>query len=51
MATAYKHVGRVIKTKKKCAVAYRVTEIPEHCLIALTESLDAGEHDPINEFN
>ena len=27
MATAYKHVGRVIKTKKKCAVAYRV--VPE----------------------
>ncbi len=48
MATAYKHVGRVIKTKKKCAVAYRVLPgDPEHCLIALTESLDAGEHDAL----
>lgn len=45
---ALKHIGRVIKTKKKCAVAYRV--IPgdiDNCLIVLTESLDAGEHDAL----
>jgi hypothetical protein len=45
---ALKHVGRVIKTKKKCAVAYRVVPgDPNNCLIVMTESLDAGEHDTL----
>ena len=45
---AFKHVGRVIKTKKKCAVAYRVVPgDPNNCLVVLTESLDAGEHDTL----
>ena len=45
---ALKHVGRIIKTKKKCAVAYRVIPgDPTHALVALTESLDAGEHDAL----
>ena len=45
---AFKHVGRVIKTKKKCAVAYRVVPgDPNNCLVVMTESLDAGEHDTL----
>lgn len=45
---ALKHVGRVIKTKKKCCVVYRVLPgDPDNCLIVLTESLDAGEHDTL----
>lgn len=43
-----KHVGRIIKTRKKCVVAYRV--IPgesDHALIVLTENLMAEEHDAL----
>jgi hypothetical protein len=45
---ALKHVGRVMKTKKKCAVAYRV--LPgdaDNCLVVFTESLDAADHDTL----
>lgn len=45
---ALKHVGRIIKTKKKCAIAFRVVPgDPDNCLIVMTESLDAGEHDSL----
>ena len=45
---ALKHVGRVTKTKKKCAVAYRV--LPgdhDNCLVVFTEALDAADHDTL----
>jgi hypothetical protein len=43
-----KHVGRIIKTKKKCGVVYRVVPgEPESCVIVLTESLDAADHDSL----
>jgi len=43
-----KHVGRIIKTKKKCGVVYRVVPgDPESCVIVLTESLDAADHDSL----
>jgi len=45
---ALKHVGRVIKTKKKLAVAYRVLPgDPNNCLVCFTESLDAADHDSL----
>jgi len=45
---ALKHVGRVTKTKKKCAVAYRVLPgDPDNCLVVFTESLDAADHDSL----
>ena len=43
-----KHVGRVSKTKKKCGVVYRVVPgEPENCVIVLTESLEAADHDSL----
>ena len=43
-----KHVGRIIKSRKKCVVAYRVLpNDPEHCLVVLTENLMADEHDAL----
>jgi len=45
---ALKHIGRVTKTKKKCAVAYRVLPgDPDNCLVVFTESLDAADHDTL----
>ena len=45
---ALKHVGRVAKTQKKCAVVYRVVPgEPNHAVIVLTESLMAEEHDAL----
>ena len=45
---ALKHVGRVTKTKKKCAVAYRVLPgDPDNCLVVFTEALDAADHDTL----
>ena len=45
---ALKHIGRVTKTKKKCAVAYRVLPgEPDNCLVVFTESLDAADHDSL----
>lgn len=41
-----KHVGRIIKTKKKCGVVYRVVPgEPDSCVVVMTESLDAADHD------
>ena len=43
-----KHVGRIIKSRKKCVVAYRVLpNDPDHCLIVMTENLMADEHDAL----
>jgi hypothetical protein len=43
-----KHVGRIIKTKKKCGVVYRVVPgEPENCVVVMTESLDAADHDSL----
>lgn len=43
-----KHVGRTVKQKRKCIVAYRVIpNDPEHCLVVYTESLDADMHDTL----
>ena len=43
-----KHVGRIAKTKKKCGVVYRVVPgEPENCVIVLTESLEAADHDSL----
>lgn len=45
---ALKHVGRIIKTKKKCCVVYRVVPgKPDTCVIVPTESLSADEHDTL----
>ena len=45
---ALKHVGRVTKTKKKCAVAYRVLPgDPDNCLVVFTEALDSADHDTL----
>lgn len=45
---ALKHVGRVKQTKKKAIVAYRVVpNEPENCIVVLTESLMAEEHDAL----
>lgn len=45
---ALKHVGRVKQTKKKVIVAYRVVpKEPESCIVVLTESLMADEHDAL----
>ena len=48
-----KHVGRIAKTKKKCGVVYRVVPgEPESCVVVMTESLDAADHDSfINLIN
>lgn len=48
-----KHVGRIAKTKKKCGVVYRVVPgEPESCVVVLTESLEAADHDSfINLIN
>lgn len=48
-----KHVGRIAKTKKKCGVVYRVVPgEPESCVVVLTESLGAADHDSfINLIN
>jgi len=45
---ALKHVGRIIDTKKKCAVVYRVVPgEPNSAVIVMTESLAAEEHDSL----
>jgi len=43
-----KHVGRLVKSKRRVVVAYRV--IPgdaDHCIVIATESLTADEHDSL----
>jgi hypothetical protein len=43
---AIKHIGRLVRTQGKVAVAYRVLPgDPDNCLIVKTESLDADQHD------
>jgi hypothetical protein len=43
-----KHVGRIIKTKKKCGIVYRVVPgEPENCVVVMTESLEAADHDSL----
>ena len=43
-----KHVGRIAKTKKKCGVVYRVVPgEPENCVVVMTESLEAADHDSL----
>lgn len=43
-----KHIGRIKKTQKKCAVAYRVVPgTSDECVIVPTESLNADEHDSL----
>ena len=45
---ALKHIGRVAKTKKKCAVVYRVVPgASDKCVIVGTETLMAEEHDAL----
>ena len=47
MATNTKHVGRTTNNRK-CVVAYRVIpEDPDNCLVIMTESLEAAEHDAL----
>ena len=47
MATL-KHVGRIKNNQKKCCVVYRVLPgDPNNCLIVMTQSLDAAEHDAL----
>ena len=43
-----KHVGRVKSNQKRVVVAYRVVPgEPESCLVVMTESLTADEHDAL----
>jgi translation elongation factor EF-1beta len=43
-----KHIGRMIKTKRKVVVAYRVVpDDPENCIVVTTENLAADEHDTL----
>jgi hypothetical protein len=43
-----KHVGRIAKTRKKCGVVYRVVPgEPENCVVVMTESLEAADHDSL----
>jgi len=45
---ALKHVGRLVKNKRKVVVAYRtVPNEPESCIIVTTENLMADEHDAL----
>lgn len=43
-----KHVGRLIKSKRRVVVAYRVVPgEPENCVVITTETLSADEHDAL----
>ena len=43
-----KHVGRVVSSKRKVIVAYRVVPgEPENCIVVTTENLSADEHDAL----
>ena len=48
-----KHVGRIAASRKKCGIVYRVVPgEPDNCVVVMTESLDAGDHDSfINLIN
>lgn len=46
--TSLKHVGRLIKNNRRVIVAYRVVpDEPENCIICVTESISADEHDSL----
>jgi len=48
MATNIKHVGRLKTNNRKAIVAFRVIpEDPLNCLVVMTESLEAGDHDAL----
>ena len=43
-----KHVGRMVKNKRKIVVAYKVVpDEPENCIVITTENLMAEEHDAL----
>lgn len=43
-----KHVGRLIKNNRRVIVAYRVVpDEPENCIVCVTESMAADEHDSL----
>ena len=43
-----KHVGRVVSSKRKVIVAYRVVPgEPNNCIVVTTENLAADEHDAL----
>jgi len=43
---AIKHVGRMVKNKRKVVVAYRVVPgEPENAIVVTTENLEAADHD------
>lgn len=43
-----KHVGRLVKNKRRVVVAYRVVpDEPENCIVCVTESMSADEHDSL----
>jgi hypothetical protein len=45
---AIKHVGRLIRNKRKVIVAYRVVpNEPDNCIVVTTENLMAEEHDAL----
>jgi len=45
---ALKHIGRVIKSKKRCAVAYRTVPGDHNfSLVVMSENLDAPDHDSL----
>lgn len=45
---AIKHVGRLLKNRRKVIVAYKVVPgEPENCVVVNTESLDAADHDTL----
>jgi|TARA_R110000803_G_scaffold63387_1_gene124033 hypothetical protein len=48
MASNIKHVGRLTTNNRKAIVAFRVIpNDPEHCLVVMTENLEAGDHDAL----
>ena len=45
MMADLKHVGRSIKDRRKCAVAYRVVPgDPDYCLVVYSDTLEAADH-------
>lgn len=48
MASNMKHVGRLTTNNRKAIVAFRVIpDDPNNCLVVMTESLEAGDHDAL----
>lgn len=43
-----KHVGRMVQTKRRVVVAYKVLpNDPDNCVVVTTENLEAGDHDTL----